>query len=54
MAVDFFRQGKLKELEEYCQKDVEITYKVFDYGKKNRCLYYENRMNQKQKIDVSW
>ena len=53
-AVKFFREGRLKELEDYCRKDVEITYKVFDYGKKNQHLVYFDRMQNKQQIEVNW
>jgi len=53
-AVKFFREGRLKELEDYCRKDVEITYKVFDYGKKNQHLVYYDRMQNKQQFEVNW
>lgn len=53
-AIKFFRAGKLKELEEYCRKDVELTFRVYDFGKKNRCLYFDDSAQGKRKIDVSW
>lgn len=53
-AIQFWRAGKLKELEDYCRKDVELTYRLFDYGKKNRCLYYTDLNNGKRKVDVEW
>lgn len=53
-AVKFFREGRFKELEDYCQKDVEITYKVYDYGRKNNCLYFNDSLGNKKKIDVNW
>jgi DEAD/DEAH box helicase domain-containing protein len=53
-AVKFFREGRWKELEYYCQKDVEITYKVYDYGRKNGCLFYEDSLKNRRKIEVKW
>lgn len=53
-AVKFFREKKWKELESYCQKDVEITFKVYDYGRKNGCLFYEDSLKNRRRIEVNW
>lgn len=53
-AVKFFREGRWKELEHYCQKDVEITYKVYDHGRKNGCLFYEDSLKNRRRIEVKW
>lgn len=53
-AIKFWREGRLKELEDYCRKDVELTYRIYDYGKKNRCVYYTDLKNGKRKLDVEW
>lgn len=41
-----FKQGRFKELIEYCQQDVEVTKQVFLYGLKNGFIKYWDRQNQ--------
>ena len=32
LAVEWFKQGRLQEIAEYCARDVEVTHKVFRHG----------------------
>src|SRR3954468_10891783 len=41
-AIDWFRQGRLLEIAEYCCYDVKITRLVHDYGRANKQLFYTN------------
>lgn len=34
-AIEYFLKGELDKLKEYCLKDVELTWKIYDYGRKN-------------------
>lgn len=34
-AIEYFAKGEIEKLKKYCLKDVELTWKVYDYGKKN-------------------
>lgn len=54
-AIKFFREGRIKDLCDYCLKDVEITRDLFEYGKqfgKIKYLSY-NSMNIEE-IPVKW
>jgi hypothetical protein len=53
-AIEWFRQGKLLEIAEYCCYDVKITKLVHEYGAQNRQLFYMNRFGKKLKVPVSW
>lgn len=32
LAVEWYKQGRLKEIAEYCARDVEVTHKIFRHG----------------------
>jgi len=53
-AIQWFKQGKLLEIAEYCCYDVKLTRLVHQYGAENRRLYYQNRLGQKLTVNVSW
>jgi DEAD/DEAH box helicase domain-containing protein len=53
-AIEWFKQGKLLEIAEYCCYDVKITRLVHEYGVQNRQLHYQNRFGKKLTVPVSW
>jgi len=53
-AIEWYRQGRLLEIAEYCCYDVKITKMVHEYGKANRQLFYKNRTGQKLSVPVHW
>ncbi|MFQ6014863.1 MAG: ribonuclease H-like domain-containing protein [Anaerolineae bacterium] len=53
-AVRWWRQGKMKELTEYCQQDVEITRRLYEFGQEKKYIEYWDRRGRKKKIPVSW
>jgi DEAD/DEAH box helicase domain-containing protein len=53
-AIDWFRQGRLLEIAEYCCYDVKITKLVHEFGNTNRQLFYKNRFGTKLTVPVSW
>jgi len=43
-AIEFYRQGEMDKLAEYCLNDVKITKEIYDYAVKNGSLkYYDLR-----------
>jgi len=53
-AVRWYRQGLIDKVLNYCQKDVEITKNVHEFGKQHRFLYYWNKQYQRQVVPVNW
>jgi len=53
-AIEWFRQGKLAEIAEYCCYDVKITKLVHEYGAHHRQLHYHNRFGKKLTVPVNW
>lgn len=53
-AIRWFRQGLVDKVLEYCQKDVEITKGVYEYGKQYKFVYYWDKQLKRQLTPVSW
>ncbi len=53
-AIQWFREGKLYEIAEYCCYDVKITKLVHEYGGTHRQLFYKNRFGNKMTVPVTW
>ena len=54
LAIDFFREGKIDELKTYCLSDVRLTRDLYEFGKKNREIFFKNNAGNRQSIPVSW
>ncbi|MFA6427976.1 MAG: ribonuclease H-like domain-containing protein [Candidatus Buchananbacteria bacterium] len=50
-AVKYFAEGKLKELVKYCTDDVKVTKELYEYGLKNKEVFYQDFFS-KNKIKV--
>jgi DEAD/DEAH box helicase domain-containing protein len=53
-AIQWFKEGKLMEIAEYCCYDVKLTRLVHEYGVQHRQLHYHNRFGKKLSVPVSW
>lgn len=53
-AIQWYREGKLLEIAEYCCYDVKLTRLVHEYGACHRQLYYHNRLGRKMTVPVDW
>ncbi len=39
-AMKWYEEGKIEEIKKYCEQDVKVTKEVYEFGKKNKMLYY--------------
>lgn len=46
MAIDYFREGKLEELKNYCMDDVMLTKELFDHGVENGSVNYRDEKGE--------
>ena len=53
-AIQWYREGKLLDIAEYCCYDVKITRLVHEYGVQHRQLHYHNRFGKKMTVPVKW
>lgn len=53
-SVQWFRQGELEKVAEYCKADVEITRRIYEFGKSNGFVHYYSKLGSKLKVAVNW
>lgn len=53
-SVEWFRAGELDKVAEYCKADVDITRRVFEFGRDNGFIYYRSKLGSKLKTPVKW
>ncbi|HEX3800698.1 MAG TPA: ribonuclease H-like domain-containing protein [Verrucomicrobiae bacterium] len=53
-AIQWFKQGKLLEIAEYCCYDVKLTKLVHEHGANHKQLHYHNRFGKKLTVPVAW
>jgi len=52
-ALEWWRQGRIKEILTYCRADVEITRNLYLFGRKNRYLLFNSKTGA-MRIPVDW
>lgn len=53
-AVQWWKEGRLEEIFTYCEKDVEVTRRVYEFGRQNRYVQYYDRQYRRQRVPVAW
>ena len=54
-AVTWYREGKMNELIAYCRDDVDLTRRLYEFGKQNGYVFYLDRLSgEKRKVPVDW
>lgn len=53
-SVQWFRSGELEKVAEYCKADVDITRRLFEFGRDNGFVFYKSKLGSKLKVSVTW
>ncbi|MEJ2210620.1 MAG: ribonuclease H-like domain-containing protein, partial [Anaerolineae bacterium] len=53
-AVRWYREGRIQDILDYCQQDVEVTRQLYEFGQKHKHLKYRDRSYRTQMVPVSW
>jgi len=54
-ALKWWKEGKIREIAEYCCFDVKVTKLVYDFGVQNGKVFFESRKTKlRQEVPVSW
>ena len=53
-SVEWFRNGELDKVAEYCKSDVDITRRVYEFGRDNGFVQYYSKLGSKLKVAVNW
>lgn len=52
-SLQWFKEGKMDLIKEYCQQDVKVTKDVFEFGVKNKFVSIDN-FGTAKKVPVEW
>ncbi len=52
MAVEYWRNGELDKLRDYCLQDVKVTRDVYEHALHHGAVAFNNRQGQRQEIPV--
>lgn len=53
-SLQWFKEGRLDLIEKYCQKDVEITKRLFEFGQEKGYILYRDMEKRLVKLPVHW
>lgn len=53
-AVQWYKEGRIDLVTEYCKRDVEVTRKLHEYGCRYEHVSFVNRRDVKQRVPVNW
>ncbi|OGL63993.1 hypothetical protein A3C09_01680 [Candidatus Uhrbacteria bacterium RIFCSPHIGHO2_02_FULL_47_44] len=53
-AVEWWKQGEIQKIKDYCLQDVKVTKDVYEYGLKYGALAYEDRLGGRKAIPVDF
>ena len=53
-AIQWYREGRMMDIAEYCCYDVKITRLLHEYGGRYKQLFYKDRFGQTSVVPVSW
>lgn len=53
-SVQWFRGGEMDKVAEYCKADVDITRRVYEFGRENGYVNYYSKLGSKLKVVVNW
>lgn len=53
-AMKWWQEGKKEEVKRYCEQDVKVTKELYNYGLKNKMLYFPTLTGEIQPFPVSF
>ena len=53
-ALQWWKEGRIRDLIDYCTKDVSITRDLFLYGKKMGYLVFKNKAGKNVRVPTDW
>lgn len=53
-AVEWYRDGDIEKVLDYCEQDVRVTYRIWRYGLKNKHVLFHDKNIRLRQVPVSW
>jgi DEAD/DEAH box helicase domain-containing protein len=53
-AVRWYKEGRIQEVLDYCQQDVEVTRQLYEYGRKHKHVKFRDRRYRTKTVMVGW
>ena len=53
-AIRWWRAGEIEKLYSYCEKDVDVTRQLYEFGKTNRYVQFYDKRYKLRQVPVSW
>ena len=53
-SVEWFRNREFEKVAEYCKADVDITRRVYEFGREHGFVHYYSKLGSKLKAAVNW
>lgn len=53
-AIRWWRAGQLDRLFDYCQQDVDVTRRLYEFGKQNKYVMFYDKRYKLQRVAVNW
>jgi DEAD/DEAH box helicase domain-containing protein len=53
-SVQWYRAGELDKVAEYCKVDVDITRRVYEFGRDHGYVHYKSKLGSRLKVEVKW
>ena len=53
-ALEWWKEGKVDKIIEYCKKDVTLTKELFLFGRQNGYVVFRNKAKKQVRLPVQW
>ena len=53
-AVRWWKEGRIEEIFTYCEQDVDVTRRVYEFGKQNRYVQFYDRNYRLRRVPIAW
>ena len=54
LALKWWKEGKIEEIRKYCEKDVDLTHRLYCFGLQNGYVLFTNKNGKKVKCNVKF
>lgn len=54
LAVQWWKEGKVKEIIDYCQQDVKVTREVYEFGLANGYILFDDRTGERRAVEIDF